>query len=179
MSNINKGYTFYKQNIYDEQKIKLLKEYNLKVAGHVHSVIWELFCALLTGQKAEGITGADLHGWEVKSAKGSGNFEYQYHRHAHLDKLEEDGVVSHIYCSYSEDYDSVVVRALKGSELREKYFDTWKPECIEKYNNPSNLRFRKNISYKYVQDNGLLVLKVEKGKLTYKNDQFIEQLKIR
>lgn len=179
MSNIDSGYGFYKQHIYDEQKIKLLKEYNLKVAGHVHSVIWELFCALLTGQKAEGITGADLNGWEVKSAKGKGNFEYQYHRHAHLEKLDEDAIVSHIFCSYSEDYDGVIVKAMKGSELREKYFDVWKPECIEKYRNPDNLRYRKNVSFKEVQDKGLLVLKIEKGQLTFRNDEFIEQLKIR
>lgn len=177
MSNIDKGYKFYKQHIYDEEKIKLLKEYNLKVAGHVHSVIWELFCALLTGEKAIGITGADLHGWEVKSAKGKGSFEYQYHRNAHLEKLEEDGIVSHLYCSYSEEYDGVVVKALLGSQLKNKYFDVWKPMCIQDYRSPLNKRFRKSVSYKYVQDNGLLVLKIEKGLLTYRNDKFIEQLK--
>jgi hypothetical protein len=179
MNNVDKSYSFYKKHIYDEKKIELLKEYNLKVAGHVHSVIWELFCALLTGQKAEGNTGADLIGWEVKSAKGHGNFEYQYHRNAHLEKLEEDAVVSHIFCSYSEDYDGVVVKALKGAELREKYFDVWKPECITSYSNPAILRYRKNVSYNYVQDKGLLVLKIEKGILTFRNDQFIEQLRIR
>jgi hypothetical protein len=172
MNNIDKAYDFYKQHIFDPKKIELLKEHNLKVAGHIHSVIWELFCALITGEKAEGITGADLKGWEVKSAKGTGNFEYQYHRNAHLDKLEEDRVVNHIFCSYSDEYDGVIVRVMRGSMLCDKYFDTWKPLCIEKYKNPDNLRFRKSVSSSYVKNNGLIVLEINKGKLVFKDDGF-------
>ena len=176
MDNISNAFNFYKKHIYDPEKIALLKEHNLKVAGHVHSVIWELFCALITGEKAVGITGADLKGWEVKSAKIGGNFEYQYHRKAHLQKLEEDKIVNHIFCSYSEEYDSVTVRALKGSMLCEKYFNVWEPLCIEKYKNPDNLRFRKNVLFSFVKNNGLVVLEIQGGNLIFKNDDFKVEL---
>lgn len=176
---IDAAYDCYVGHIYDAEKISLLREYNLKVAGHVHSVMWELFCALLTGERAEGITGADLNGWEVKSAKNGGSFEYQYHRNAHLEKLDEDCIVNHIFCTYSENYDGVVVRAMTGSELREGYFDSWRPECIEEYSKIETRRFRRSISSGHVNNNGLLVLTIENGQLTYRNDDFIEQLRVR
>lgn len=176
MNNIDLAFQFYGKHIYDAQKIKLLKDNKLKVAGHVHSVIWELFGAILTGQKAEGITGADLVGWEVKSAKEGGSFEYQYHRNAHLEKLHEDCIVNHLYCSYSDEYDSLKVRVIKGSELSDEYFSKWKPLCIEKYKNPANLRFRKSIGYRHIERNGLLVLQINKGELVFRQDDFEEML---
>ena len=172
MDNITKAYDFYKKHIFDPQKIELLKAHNLKVAGHVHSVIWELFCALITGEKAEGITGADLNGWEVKSAKNRAGFEYQYHRNAHLRKLTEDKLINHLFCSYSEDYSEVTVRAIRGKNLSAKFFDVWEPLCIEKYSDPSNLRFRKSIPFPFVENNGLLVLKIEGGNLVRANEHF-------
>jgi hypothetical protein len=176
MSNIDRAFKFYGKHIYDAEKIQLLKDNKLKVAGHVHSVIWELFGAILTGRKAEGITGADLVGWEVKSAKEEGSFEYQYHRNAHLEKLDEDCIVNHLYCSYSDEYDGLEVRVMKGNELSAKYFSAWKPLCINKYSNPANLRFRKSIGYGHVKQNGLLVLQVLKGKLVFQEDNFEEVL---
>lgn len=172
MSSIDRAFEIYSKHIYDAEKIQLLKDNNLKVAGHVHSVIWELFGAMLTGQKAEGVTGADLAGWEVKSAKEGGSYEYQYHRNAHLEKLDEDCMVNHLYCSYSDEYDGVEVRVMRGNELSNEYFSKWKPLCIEKYSNPDNLRFRKSISYGHIQQNGLLVLKVSEGKLIFRKDNF-------
>lgn len=176
MSNIDKAFEFYSTNIYDAKKIQLLKDNKLKVAGHVHSVIWELFGAILTGRKAEGITGADLVGWEVKSAIEGGSFEYQYHRNAHLAKLDEDCIVNHLYCSYSEEYDGLDVRVMRGDELSEEYFSKWKPLCINKYSNPDNLRYRKSIGYGHVRQHGLLVLRVSQGKLVFRKDDFEEQL---
>ena len=176
MNKIDAAYKFYQQHIYDAEKIQLLKDNNLKVAGHVHSVIWELFGALLTGQKAEGVTGADLRGWEVKSAKGNGQFEYQYHRHAHLEKLEEDCIVNHLYCSYSDEYDCLDIRVMRGNELSKKYFDIWRPLCVKEYSDPKTLRFRKAVNFGYVKDNGLLVLRISKGKLVSRNDNFEEIL---
>jgi hypothetical protein len=176
---IDAAYDFYVAHINDAERIRLLREYNLKVAGHVHSVMWELFCALLTGERAEGITGADLKGWEVKSAKIGGNFEYQYHRHAHLEKLDEDAVVNHIFCTYSQNYDGVVVRAMKGSELRADHFDIWRPLCVDAYTLASTKRFRKNINASHVNTHGVVVLKIENGLLIIRNDDFIEQLRVR
>lgn len=179
MRNIDRAFEFYSKHIYDAEKIQLLKDNKLKVAGHVHSVIWELFGAILTGRKAEGITGADLVGWEVKSAKAGGSYEYQYHRNAHLEKLDEDCIVNHLYCSYTNEYDGLEVRVMRGNELSEEYFSKWKPLCIEKYSNPVNLRFRKSIGYGHVKYNGLLVLQVSGGKLVFRQDDFEEVLSIR
>ncbi|MAD14487.1 MAG: hypothetical protein CL579_00150 [Alteromonadaceae bacterium] len=177
MNNLDLAFEFYEKHIYDPEKIQLLKENRLKVAGHVHSVIWELFGAILTGRKAEGNTGSDLRGWEVKSAKNGGSYEYQYHRNAHLSKLDEDCVVNHLYCSYSEEYDDLEVRVMKGADLAELFFEAWKPLCIEKYRNRDTLRFRKIIPYQYIQRNGLLVLKVNKGNLVFKENCFEEILR--
>lgn len=176
MNNIDRAFEFYCKHIYDAEKIQLLKNNNLKVAGHVHSVIWELFGAVLTGKKAEGITGADLIGWEVKSAKQGGSYEYQYHRNAHLEKLREDCIVNHLYCSYSDDYDGLEVRVMRGDELMGKFFGKWKPLCIEKYRNPVNLRFRRSVGFGYVKQNGLLVLQISKGKLAFRQDNFEKML---
>jgi len=176
MGNIDQAFEFYSKHIYDAEKIKLLKDNKLKVAGHVHSVVWELFGAILTGQKAEGITGADLVGWEVKSAKEGGSYEYQYHRNAHLEKLDEDCIVNHLYCSYSDEYDGLEVRVMKGIDLSDEYFRKWKPLCIRKYSNPDNLRFRKSIGYGHIQQYGLLVLQVSKGELVFRKDNFEDML---
>src|SRR5471030_1789194 len=78
-STIDNAYSFYTRHIYDEEIIYLLQQHNLKVAGHVPSVIWELFGSILTGRIGNGTTGADLQGWEVKSSTWGGAFEYQYH----------------------------------------------------------------------------------------------------
>ena len=88
MSAIDTAYNFYARHIYDSEKIALLQEHNLKIPGSVPSVMWELFGALLTGRRGAGNTGADLLGWEVKSAKGTGSFEYQYHLNTGPGKVE-------------------------------------------------------------------------------------------
>ena len=69
MSRIDEVFQFYKEHICDEKKLDLLRSYNLKVTGSVSSVMWELFGAILTGRSSTGVTGADLSGWEIKSAK--------------------------------------------------------------------------------------------------------------
>ena len=51
MSNtLDNAFVFYSRHIYDEEKINLLRSHNLKVAGHVPSVLWELFGSILTGR---------------------------------------------------------------------------------------------------------------------------------
>ncbi len=178
MSSIDNAFDLYTKHIYDQEKIALLKEYNLKIAGSVSSVMWELFGAVLTGQKAEGITGADLKGWEIKSAKQGGSYEYQYHLNTGLAKLEEDCLVNHLFCRYSAEYENVTVRMIQGSTLASLYFNKWKPAYESNYdkNAPTGIRqqrFRKNISHGFVEREGELILKIENGKLTYRNDNLL------
>lgn len=174
MDNIDKAYDFYSKHIYDKEKISLLTEYNLKTAGFVPSVLWELFGALITGKKGTGLTGADLDGWEVKSSAGTGSFEYQYHLNTGRPKLIEDCQVKHLFCSYSKDYKNVIVRMMEGEDLREQFFDKWLPQYEKNYDRSIDptarrQRFRKSIPFGHVSRNGKLVLEIKNTELVYKN----------
>jgi len=181
MSSIDEAFDLYCRHIYDEEKIRLLTENNLKVAGSVSSVMWELFGALLTERSGEGVTGADLQGWEVKSAKGGGSYEYQYHLNTGAAKLKEDCEVNHLFCTYSATYKDVAVRVMPGKDLAANFFKTWEPEYLKNYDASvpdaeRRQRFRKSISFGFVEKNGVLVFKVENGKLTYRDDSVIPKL---
>lgn len=181
MSSIDTAYNFYAKHIYDEEKIYLLKKHNLKVAGSVQSVLWELFAALLVERPGTGATGADLDGWEVKSAKQGGSFEYQYHLNSGADKLKEDCIANHLFCTYSDTYENVTVRTIQGSLLANDFFKRWEPDYIKNYDKaaPASLRrqrFRKSIPFGLVDQIGIVVLEIEQGKLKYKNENIILDL---
>lgn len=181
MSKIDDAFNLYTKHIYDQEKITLLKQNNLKVAGSVPSVMWELFGAKLTGRMGAGTTGADLKGWEVKSAKEGSSFEYQYHLNTGANKLDEDCLVNHLFCSYSETYANVLVRAIRGCDLAAPFFNSWKPEYEQNYDSsaPSSerrQRFRRSITAGYVSLHGKVILKIENGKLIEKNDDILNEL---
>ncbi len=181
MSSLDEAYELYVRHIFDEEKIDLLSEHNLKIAGSVPSVLWELFGALLTERSGSGLTGADLVGWEVKSARVGGSFEYQYHLNTGAAKLKEDCEVNHLFCTYSETYKDVAVRVMRGADLAEKYFKSWEPNYLRNYDisvpdAKRRQRFRKNISFGYVEAHGELVLKIEDGIITFRDDSVIPRL---
>ncbi len=67
---------------------------------------------------------------------------------------------------------------MHGSDLANKYFKVWKPDYIKNYDasvpeSQRRQRFRKSISYGYIENNGVLVLKVEDSKLVYRDDDVI------
>ena len=178
MENIDKAYNFYRQHIYNEEKINLLEEYNIKIAGSVAPALWELFGALLTGCRGNGFTGADLKGWEIKSAKKGGSFEYQYHLNTGSLKLEEDCYINHLFCTYSDNYEDVVVRAIKGYNLAEKYFQLWKPFYLANYDlsidsSQRRQRFRRSIPNGYIQKHACLVMEIKNRELVHRNDSII------
>ncbi|MGZ0656006.1 hypothetical protein ACWPKS_10420 [Coraliomargarita sp. W4R72] len=175
MSRTQAAFEFYRSYIYDAPFIELLKKYNMKVAGSVPPVKWELFGALLTGSKGAGGIGADLVGWEVKSAIEGGQYEYQYHLRTGLNKLVEDCRVSHLFCSYDRSYLNVTVRALHGSILASQYFDAWKPRYLKNYDenaeSKSRLqRFRRAVNHSFVKKHGELILEIKDGELLYTNE---------
>ena len=178
MSSIDRAFEIYTRHIYDLERINLLTQHNLKVAGSVPSVMWELFGALLTERSGSGLTGADLVGWEVKSSKRGGSYEYQYHLNTGAIKLKEDCLVNHLFCTYSETYKDVEVRVIKGGDLASKYFMHWEPEYLKNYDISVPVlqrrqRFRKAISFGHVKKNGEIVLKIENGKLVFRDDEII------
>lgn len=180
MSNaLDNAFSFYSHHIYDENKINMLRSHNLKVAGHVPSVIWELFGSILTGRSGNGITGADLLGWEVKSSTMKSSYEYQYHLNTGEAKLLEDCAVNHLFCSYSTDYRDLVVKAIPGSVLKEAFFDAWLPEYRANYDRTASStsrrqRFRKSIPYGFVQVHGHTILEVNAGEIYSRNDNILE-----
>lgn len=133
---------------------------------------------MLTERSGSGLTGADLLGWEVKSAKEGGSYEYQYHLNTGAEKLKEDCEVNHLFCTYSETYKDVVVRVMRGKDLASKFFKVWEPNYLINYDvsvpdSQRRQRFRKSISFGYVKANGVLVLKIKNGKLVYRDDTVI------
>lgn len=179
MKNIDAAFQFYKKHILDKEKFALLHNYGLPQVGSVPSVLWELFGAILTGKKGKGATGADLIGWEVKSAKTGCSFEYQYHLNTGIGKLHEDCTVNHLFCSYSSTYEDVHVRVAKGVDLAADYFDRWKPGYQLNYNSsvPSNerrQRFRRSISPVRVNACGGLILIIAEGELIERHDDILD-----
>lgn len=180
MSRIDDAYAFYIRHIHDTEKVELLKKNNLKIAGSVPSVIWELFGSILTGRSGAGTIGADLIGWEVKSAKTGGSYEYQYHLNTGAAKLDEDCNVNHMFCAYSETYEDVIVRIIRGRDLSERFFTAWKPEYARNYNaaapaSERRQRFRKNIPFSYVESHGHIILSIEAGKIISRDDNLLFQ----
>lgn len=181
MNNIDQAYACYENHIYNEDAIRLLTEHNLKVAGSVAPVLWELFGALLTGNDGNGVTGADLVGWEVKSAILNSSFEYQYHLNTGEHKLKEDCKVTHLFCAYSRNYENVIVKAIRGMVLAPIYFKPWVPLYRQNYNKtaPSEQRrqrFRKSISSGFVSEHGLPILEIKNGILIHRHDQTLDDL---
>ena len=165
---ISEAYAFYAEYIYQPALFKLLEDHNLKIAGAVQPVVWELFGSILTGCIGSSGYGSDLDGVEVKSAKKGGSFEYQYHLNTGLKKLEEDQHVSHLFCVYTPDYREVLVYHIEGSSLAEK-FQQWIPEYKKNYaldgSSSRRQRFRKSIAYGLVQDMGEIVMTIENSTL--------------
>lgn len=181
MNNIDKAFDFYRKHIYDREKFALLAEYNLRRAGAISPVMWELFAAIITGRKGNGNVGADLRGWEVKSAINSGSFEYQYHLNTGAQKLKEDSNVNHLFCSYSSDYMSVEVYGMPGAALGKEFFDTWAPEYAKNYDKSvaaetRRQRFRKSIPAGHVSKNGALILKIASAVILTRDDKALEAL---
>ncbi|NAZ55200.1 hypothetical protein GL177_17920 [Vibrio toranzoniae] len=177
---IDAAFAFYRQHIHKEDLVNMLDEHNLKVPGLVPSVLWELFASILTGQKGTGNTGADLQGWEVKSATMGSSFEYQYHLNTGLKKLEEDCIVNHLFCSYSRDYSNVEVIVMPGKSLASSHFQSWKDGYITNYDRNADAssrrqRYRKAIPYGHVKRNGEVILTIEKGEPIYKSQNVLDK----
>lgn len=162
---IKDAYDFYRKFIHNEELQTLLKKHKRHVAGSVPSIYWELFGAILTGDKGKDGYGSDLEHYEIKSSVEGASFEYQYHLHGGKQKLIEDTQVDHIFFSYSPDYKDVDVRLVKGDELRPK-FDSWMPGLVKNYNGKNRKqRYRKSISFGMVKAKGKLILQVRGGVL--------------
>jgi hypothetical protein len=162
---IEDAYSFYENYIVNNEKQKLLKQFNFHSNGTVPFCDWELFAAILTGRKRRDGYGSDLSGFEVKSAAIGSGFEYQYHKHTGIQKLEDDLLVRHIFISYGDSYRDVEVRLVEPDKLK-PFFDVWKPLLVENYGAESRRqRFRRSIPYRFVAKNGTVVFQIQAGSL--------------
>ena len=128
---------------------------------------WEVFAAILvrtTGTESN--DGIDLVGYEVKSAKGRGGFEYQYHRKSWEKKFDDDRSADHIYISYRDNLSHVEVRHCTGADIT-PFLDAWLEDAP--YSKDTEQRFRRSISYRWVSENATLLLKIEDGRATYEH----------
>lgn len=164
---IQAAYDYYDKHINRTERFDLLAEHNFPIPGSVPSIDWELFGALLTGdeRKTTGY-GSDLKTFEVKSAVEPGGFEYQYHKHGGVAKLNEDQTVDHLFITYSRDYQDVVVRLIKGAVLTPK-FESWRAPLLQAYRGreDDDQRFRRGIAFGFVRKNGEAVMTISEGKL--------------
>ena len=171
---VQAAFEYYDQHINRPERFKLLKEHKFSITGSIHSVDWELFGSILTGESGKSGYGSDLGTYEIKSAVERASFEYQYHLHGGQTKLKEDMLVNHIFISYSTHYEDVQVRLLEGATLA-PVFQKWEPHLIENYSgtNPRQ-RFRKSISYGFVAKFGTIIMTIENYRLIFPPSPFIE-----
>lgn len=149
-------------------KVRLYKDRGIR-SRVAMSEDWEVFASILVRDTGTSTgSGLDLEGYEVKSAKDRGAFEYQYHKNSWKQKLDEDRKAGHIFISHRDDLRHVDVRYCEGSQLLE-FFDLWESE--EPYSKPNAQRFRRSIPYGWIQENATLILQIEDGEPTFRQDQ--------
>ena len=174
--NFQLAFDFYLQHINRYDFFSLLEQHNLKRAGSIPSIAWELFGSILTGRKGSIGYGADLEGVEIKSAVKGGSFEYQYHLNTGLLKLKEDQRVDHYFCSYDTAYQSFKVYYFSGEILAKEFFRSWIPLYQKNYQSGGKVRmpsaqrrqrFRKSIPFGFVSKNGVLVMEIKDGQMIF------------
>lgn len=124
---------------------------------------WEVFASMLVNDLGRKFgAGIDLANYEVKSAKRGGSYEYQYHKNTGLEKLAKDMAVGHLFFDYHDNLKEVDLRYLHGSQLAE-YFGKWRNE----YPDPYPQRYRKNVPYGFVKQNGTLLMTLKNGEVVF------------
>lgn len=165
---VQEAYAFYRRFIleYSQDKAEIYERYGFTVQGSIGSKDWEVFAAILVNDRARIGDGADLLNYEVKSAVIGSSFEYQYHRSHGLDKLAIDKSVDHIFIARSEAYTNIEVFLVERAKMLST-FDRWLPELRQNYETEARQRFRRSVTYGFVKSQGIQLLKIEDGILTY------------
>ena len=124
---------------------------------------WEVFASTLVkdiGRKLG--AGVDLSEHEVKSALDGGNYEYQYHKNTGKEKLRKDMEVGHLFFDHRDFLRHVDLRYAHGSQMKE-FFTKW----LKEFPNPYQQRYRKNIPFHWVKENGILLMTLTNGEVTH------------
>jgi len=165
---VQEAFSFYRTYIleYSRDKAEIYRKYGFSLQGSVGSKDWEVFAAILLNDRARRGDGADLVNHEVKSAVIGGSFEYQYHRNRGLNKLTDDRDVDHIFVARSETYTNVEIWLVERSRMVPT-FDRWLPELLQNYETLERQRFRRSVTYGFVRSQGIRLLEIRAGELTY------------
>jgi hypothetical protein len=165
---VQEAYSFYSTYIleYSQNKAEIYEQYGFSLQGSIGSKDWEVFAAILLNDRARRGDGADLMNYEVKSAVFGGSFEYQYHRNRGLDKLTDDREVDHIFIARSETYTNVEIWLVERSKMIST-LDKWLPELVQNYETADRQRFRRSVTYSFVRSQGVRLLEINNGELTY------------
>jgi hypothetical protein len=124
---------------------------------------WEVFASMLVNDLGRKLgVGIDLANNEVKSAKRGSSYEYQYHKNEGRNKLARDMEVGHLFFDYFDNLREVDLRYSHGSAMK-PFFEKW----LLEYPDPYPQRYRKNIPYQWVKKNGILLMKLTDGEVTY------------
>jgi hypothetical protein len=117
---------------------------------------------LLRDPGKKSAAGVDLSQYEVKSAENGGSYEYQYHKNTGKDKLRSDMQVGHLFFDHRDALRHVDLRYAHGQEMK-GFFQEW----LDNWPHPYQQRYRKNIPFQWVKDNGKLLMTLEDGEVTY------------
>lgn len=107
--------------------------------------------------------GIDLANFEVKSAKGAGSYEYQYHKKTGQQKLKRDMEVGHLFFEHSNNLREVHLRYVHGSAMKDEFFREW----LNDYPDPYPQRYRRSIPYGWVRANGKLLMTLKDGEVVF------------
>jgi hypothetical protein len=108
------------------------------------------------------VAGIDLSQYEVKSATDGGSYEYQYHKLTGRQKLQRDMDVGHLFFDHRNNLRLVDLRYAHGNSMKE-FFQKW----LDEYPDPYLQRYRKNIPFQWVKENGTLLMTLTDVEVTY------------
>jgi hypothetical protein len=144
-------------------KLRLYTARGVHSPGAAMSSDWEVFASILVKDLGKKLAaGIDLSQYEVKSATEGGSYEYQYHKLTGKDKLQRDMDVGHLFFDHSDNLRHVDLRYAHGSSMKE-FFQKW----LLAYPDPYPQRYRKNIPFQWVKENGTLLMTLTDGEVTY------------
>lgn len=145
-------------------KLRLYAVRGIPPAAVTMSADWEVFASILVNDLGRKIgAGIDLANFEVKSAKRGGAYEYQYHKVTGKEKLAKDMAVGHLFFDYFDNLGDVDLRYAHGAAMKQDFFEPW----LKAFPDPYLQRYRKNISFGWVKNNGTLLMTLKHGEVVY------------
>lgn len=145
-------------------KMRLYGARNVKSGAVAMSSDWEVFASILVRDLGRKLgAGIDLSNYEVKSAESGGSYEYQYHKNTGRRKLRQDMRVGHLLFDHRNNLRRVDLRYAHGRWMKREFFEKW----LKNYPDPYPQRFRKNLPFKWVKENGILLMTLTDGEVTY------------